>query len=772
MNKLYLLLLLGAASVTGASAQSKFDAGGRMILGQYANYQLNPAQAIPASDVIQMDFEKLSRSGGKVAIFVGLNDGHSADELEAYGFEVGVDGGSVALVRGTMEAIAALEECDFVKSVSFGNMQDIKLDLARTATGVDIIHAGTEIGTAYKGKGVLAGIFDLGIDPNHANFRNDDGSTRIASLWQYSGTPNIAEGESPTVTQYSTPEEISEFTSDNRMQSHGTHTTGCMAGSFNKRGGGAVAIATSTGGTQAGARFVNPYYGMAPEATIAIGCGPLADANIYDGVQRIINYAKAHDMPCVVNLSVGSTIGPHDGKDLSSQLLSNMGRDAIICVAAGNEGDVPMSITKTFTASDNSFTTVFAGNGGGGSGIIDIYSNDATPFTTDLIVYDTTTGADVYKCTIAPGESNGALVTNNFNGDGYVKNSEFDKAFTQSYVQWASSFNPGTNNRYSMRLGAELSVNRITNTNANLVLAIRVTGANGQLIHMTHNSTTAEFTNMGNPALTDGSGSFSISSMACADNILVVGAWNTRKKVPCLGKNNSGSWYTYTDAGMEVDSIAGYSSWGVLADGRQLPHVCAPGTGIISSISMYYYNNATVQVDTYDQQISANQTANGRPNQWEAMQGTSMATPVVAGSIALWLQYKPDLTINEVKNIIASTSTRDAYVTGAPYPVQWGAGKFNALAGLKELIKNNGGIEDVAAGTADNIVARYLGADNWEILVPGAPVVDIALYNTQGQIVATATGSDCSASISTAGLAKGIYILTANGRHSTRVVVR
>ena len=39
-----------------------------------------------------------------------------------------------------------------------------------------------------------------------------------------------------------------------------------------------------------------------------------------------------------------------------------------------------------------------------------------------------------------------------------------------------------------------------------------------------------------------------------------------------------------------------------------------------------------------------------------AMSGTSMASPVVAGIVALWLQAKPNLTLAEVKEAIAATS--------------------------------------------------------------------------------------------------------------------
>lgn len=61
----------------------------------------------------------------------------------------------------------------------------------------------------------------------------------------------------------------------------------------------------------------------------------------------------------------------------------------------------------------------------------------------------------------------------------------------------------------------------------------------------------------------------------------------------------------------------------------------------------------------------------GRLNLWKQELGTSMATPFVSGSIALWLQANPHLTIDDVKEIIAKTSTVDDDVRSGN-PAKWG----------------------------------------------------------------------------------------------------
>lgn len=762
MNRFYFLALMGAAVAMPLSAQSKFDTGGRLVLEQIRTYQANPsADNRPDQAYLPFNFEEVSRAGARVGVFVTLTPGHSAADVEANGLEVIVDCDDMVLAEGSLDQIVALEKCDFVKALSFGEKRTAMLDKAREGVNMNSVHDGTGLVSGYKGQGVIAGIFDTGLDPNHANFCDANGDTRVGSLWHFTTS-------SGTSVKYDTPSRIASFKTDNSGETHGTHTTGCMAGSFNRRGGGAVALSTETSVAVAGSRYINPYYGMAPEATLAIGCGELYDPNITASVEEIIKYAESQGKPAVVNLSIGSTIGPHDGSDAVCQFLSRMGKRAIICIASGNEGDIPMSVTGNFTASNNSVQTFFYGANGSAGGIIDIWSNSATPFTTSIMIYDLDTKSVIYNRDIA-GDTEQTLTFASSTTSGSVITSEqFDRAFTRSSISVATSKNAGTNNRYSVRLMPNLINNRTTNATGRYVFAIKLTGTAGQTVHMTTNSNTAEFTDLGQTGFADGSGSFSISSMACGDNVLVVGAWNTRKIVPCLGRNNTGGAFQYDGWGMEVDSIAGYSSWGVLADGRKLPHVCAPGTGIISSISTYYYDRAVASQPAYAYQVSAAQTYNNRKNYWEVMQGTSMATPIAAGAIATWLQADPTLTIDDVKALINEFAVKDRFVTGAPNPTQWGAGKFDAYGPIHKLLA--GGVSDVAADRDNELIIDRTGTDTWSVALGSARTVNVNVYNMQGALVATAAG-DGSAEVSTSGLARGIYIMSVNGTHSARVAV-
>ena len=57
-----------------------------------------------------------------------------------------------------------------------------KNKFARQSTGVDLVHSGTGLSQAYTGKNVLCGIVDTGMDPNHINFKDTDGNSRVELL--------------------------------------------------------------------------------------------------------------------------------------------------------------------------------------------------------------------------------------------------------------------------------------------------------------------------------------------------------------------------------------------------------------------------------------------------------------------------------------------------------------------------------------------------------------------------------------------------------------
>lgn len=112
--------------------------------------------------------------------------------------------------------------------------------------------------------------------------------------------------------------------------------------------------------------------------------------------------------------------------------------------------------------------------------------------------------------------------------------------------------------------------------------------------------------------------------------------------------------------------------------GKALPTICAPAVNVVAAGNRYSYF-ANYHANT------VMKTADGC--YWGVMTGTSMAAPTVAGIIALWLQANPNLSVAEVKDIIAQTAIKDNFTMG-PNAVNFGSnGKINALAGLELVLE-------------------------------------------------------------------------------------
>ncbi len=756
MRKIYIPLSLLLASFLSVHAGTKLDANTTMALNYYRQSIENPGDKLITPISLPFKLDPTSRSIPTVSFYATLAEGYTADDVAKFGFSINTQIGDIVVASGSLDDLLKLSESDCVSEISLSQKVEAKLDVARTATGVSKAHEGTDLPQVYKGTGVIAGIYDQGLDPNHVEFLTEDlTDTRIKRLYYFATNTGNAR-------EYSTFDQIKGFSTDDNTTYHGSHTLGCMAGSFNLSGG-TFAQQDSNGKTFGSSRLKNPYYGMAPEADIVAGCGSLVDANITTAVSKIIEYAESQNQPCVINLSLGTNLGLHDETTDFNKTIDELGKRAIICISSGNEGDENISIVKSLTSSDNTLKT-FLESSSSNSGRLTIWGSNADMFTLTPVVYNLTTNTytELYNyAQLAEVD----ITTNEYTQSSYVHNNTFDNAFTGSYLLITGSYS-SNKARYGVTFDYTINYNTTSNASKNLVLGLIITGKNGQRIELTSGGTNkATLSSRGKDGWTAGGNDFSINTMACGKNVIAVGAWDSRYSWYNINTNamNYSSW------GFKENEICTFTSYGVLNDGRSLPVVCAPGAGIISAMSTPNYTNDNLT--TSSTAAYYNDSKNNRMSYWGCAQGTSMSCPILAGGVALWLQADPTLTVEDVVKIIRETADKDEYVTSTGNSTQWGAGKFNAYAGLKKVIAGVGGVNSIKADGAEVLVSAT-GNNSYEVSVPGANSFSVAIYSLAGATVLCRDFNGDTANISLDNLAKGVYVINVNGQHSDKVIVK
>lgn len=637
--------------------------------------------------------------------------------------------GSTAVVRAASAELDALAEDPAVAAISLQRHLDSCNDLTAADLGVPPILSGTTAaapGCPYTGRGVITAVFDSGFDIHNPAFADADGRCRIRRAFIYDDEGHCTV-YNETMLQYLDTDDANHF--------HGSHVLGTMAG--------------RAAGT--------PYGGMAPEADIVVAAGPLTDANIADGVARIAAYARSCGMPCVINLSLSDFIGPRDGTDPYARALAEATSatgDAILVVSAGNYRQNGDTLSVILDADDPALRTFVVPEAWRrqGEGNIGIWSGDHRDMDLTLVIMDTNTRQTLAEYPVPKDKTQPfVLATTDLSRDLGVPVTQseiFDLSAQDSYVAVFYDDNTDTNGRPNYYITTELISRMPGNQTRRVALGLVIDGTTGQRIDLTMEDNQLLLCGLWIDGWSWGTNDFTISSMAATDGAVCVGAWAHR---PDWTDADGGD----VSLGIPVGSIAPWSSSGRLVDGTTLPHVAAPGAATVSVLSDPFL---AAHPDT--EHIMARYPADGRTNAYFMQWGTSMSSPAVAGTIALWLQADPTLTAADIHRIVAVTS-RPAPADTIPEPtgpdtsrftpgkpnIAWGAGYFDAAAGLAEVVRNA------------SVAAPELADDDWS----DSTLTEV--FTPDGRCVARYRALD-----STPELPHGVYIIR-RGRNTSRIAI-
>ncbi|MEH6460646.1 S8 family serine peptidase [Chitinimonas sp. JJ19] len=710
-----ILSLISLALATGAFAQARLDGALQAI----ARNPALQAQVIPAS------------AGSKPNMVPALLrfEGKGLDAARANGVTVRSVLGDIASVDIPRNKLLQVAKLPGVMFIEAARKLSPKLDSSVAATKANTLRSGTGFSlTGATGKGVIVGIVDDGIDYRHLDFRKQDGSTRLLQLWDMRASG--ASGAPPSGFTYGgicTAAMINAAIQGNSTMcrqpssgGHGTHVASIAAGN-----------GQATGGNMAAFRMV----GMAPEADIvsanAIGSGVAASNAVVDAVSYIKQVASQAGKPAVVNLSLGSYFGARDGTSNYERALSNaVDAGFMIVGAAGNEGDAKIRASGNISQGET-VTVGYEVPDGSQTYYLEMWYPGTQSFSVRV------TGPGGLDC------DSGLIAVNQ----------SIDKETSCGQIVVASTDTLASNDDRQIYITLNPSVSDVTVGKWGISLtANSLGGAPGRFSLIGgEDASGGTFTDH-----TDNITSEIITDTASATNVLGVAAYVTKRSWKAI----DGSTYNVPDD--VVGDITGFSSRGPRRDCSNLakcpaimkPEITAPGATIFAALAQDDTDTSESNTDPDGKHVGKS--------------GTSMATPHVAGAIALLLQKKPNLTLAEVKQALLGHVQTNGFVGTLPvYNAQtllpqspnytWGYGILDVAAAYNaisfgptfSLARTANATEvsynaTIQPGSADlgKTVNIYIGVQvgsnlflrngsNWELYAPPAiPVAGTAVANT------------------------------------------
>ncbi|MBI3940531.1 MAG: S8 family serine peptidase [Acidobacteria bacterium] len=646
-----LFSILFSLLTPGASAAAQYSAFTRSFLAEVRaarDVQQKTGGPLALSESVRSEFLVKAAPGGDVVhgMIQVIESEVRAGDLERLGVTVNSQVGNIWTGIIPVESLEPLGALDGIAYIAIDSAIGVKLDAARRETKVASVHAGLNLPKAFTGAGVVVGVIDTGMDLLHPTFQDETGRLRISRVWHQDGTGTPPSGYSYGA-EYSDPASIAALASTGHG-SHGAHVTG---------------IATGSGRNTQGDQF----RGVAYEAEIVyIELGGGASA-VTDAAKYIFDYAASVNKPAAINMSLGTHIGPHDGTSLQDQGFNRLsGPGKILVGAAGNEGSTRLHLASRFGDSGGTVGTLVQFEGDEpqkGTGAVDLWGSPNSAFGVALKVVDAsgTTLAETQSFSSSPDNtSEGALNVGS-------------EAVAYKVTSVAAS---ATNQRPNIMV----ELNNATSQN----VALFVTGA-GTTVHAWNHGTGsgAAFVNLGDGGpFAAGDTDYTVGEIGgTAASVITVGAFTTKNEY-----TNFAGQPVSIPIPAALGEIAPFSSLGPTLDGRVKPDIAAPGNVIISAVQ--------ITDEGYDEGgdkfgelvLGPDNSSTGR---YASQQGTSMASPMTAGIVALMLQARPTLTADQVRSIFDTTGVKDTNTGTIPQggSNRWGRGKIDAYESVTKALQ-------------------------------------------------------------------------------------
>lgn len=573
---------------------------------------------------------------------------------------------------GETLAIAGSDPATWLSLASDPSVHGLRLAPARRPL---LDFAGPRVGApqahqdaGLMGEGTTVGIVDTGLDAYHPSLRNVDGTTRVSWLLAFGRAPR---GVHPEMEElygctgddrcaiYSRDDidRVLEGTSNETLPTddigHGTHVASIAAGSD------------------------STYGGVAPLADLVIvaasdPAGGVTDARILIGTQFVFDRANENDHPAVVNISLGSSFGAHDGSSAIEEGLSELARGPgrAVVTAAGNDGGFVRVDTDDYT------------------GPFGIHTEVAVPSTSEVRIpllssanhSRTTQGALFVWISTNPGDEISVGFSNGKGEESPLVKPGHSLATSSRAFDDDDDYDLTILNGVDDGLDAEVAP-------GNIVVALAGSWESGRVFELLlsgQGTARAWVAGVGEAGLAGGGPGPSFPRARVRGTVAVPAS--APALVSVGASTNRDSWIDYTGEGIVVPHSprgrANFSAAGPNQLGGLKPELVAPGAWVIGAMSQaadprqagnsfsIFSGIGTCPDDSQCYVID---------DEHAVTTGTSMAAPLVTGAIALLMQRSPTLTMQEAKSLLMVGTLA---LTDAPSADLVGAGQLDIVASL------------------------------------------------------------------------------------------
>ncbi|NUT48599.1 MAG: S8 family serine peptidase [Saccharothrix sp.] len=540
--------------------------------------------------------------------------------IEAAGFRTRSVAGDVATGEIDIDKVDAVAALDGVRRLEASRVLARELDAALPESRANLVHTGPP---GHRGTGVIIGLIDSGIDYTHGAFRRNDGKSRILAIWDQGLTPQGSESSPATFSygvEYRQPAIDAAIAASNPLTVV-RHQDSEAAGFHGTHVAGIAAGDGSPpdpGDDSSPARPAFTFIGVAPEADIVVVAN---------------NRGRAAG-----ERGLGDSADTLDAVRYIFDIAASLGRPVVINQSQGDNVGPHDGTSLLERGIDNLLggpgraMVKSAGNEGArnrhASGTVTagvgqnvafaVPSDQRSPVTVDIWYR----GADRLDFSITPpGGAASAVVTPGNSTTLTLPNG--NSVFVDSDLN-----DPGNgDNRIFLVISRGTAATVQSGQWAGTLRGTSVTL--GQWDAWIQRNAFAQFL----PPLVNAARTISVPG--------------TSREIITAG--------SYVTKGAGVGSISSFSSRGPTRDGRQAPTVAAPGETLRAPLP---------------------------GNAYAGNMGTSMASPMVAGAVALLLQRNPALTQADVRQCLMSSARSDAF-TGTTPNNAWGAGKLDAQAAFR-----------------------------------------------------------------------------------------